>query len=263
MPYSISNLFSNSSSNTSFSSLAGLMQDYASIQSGAYKKLLQKHYSNMSSSNTSSSSSKKSTSYTIERRMSDKNSPKSEYTSTTTETTKALKDIRTTANDLKNSATTLSKTGSSVFTPTSIKAEDGNIVREYDTDKIYSAVKNFVDNYNSLLDSTKDSTVSSITSTVTAMKNSTKANESALSDMGISIGKDGKLSIDEDTFKESNMENVKSLFNGANSYAAQTATRATSINTTAQIEQSKANTYTNSGSYSYNYTNGNLYNSYF
>ena len=128
MPYSISNLFSNSSSNTSFSSLAGLMQDYASIQSGAYKKLLQKHYSNMSSSNTSSSSSKTSTAYTIERRMADKIAPKSEDTSTSTETTKALKDIRTTANDLKNSATTLSKTGSSVFTPTSIKAEDGNIV---------------------------------------------------------------------------------------------------------------------------------------
>jgi len=259
MPYSISNLFSNSGSNTSFSSLAGLMQDYASIQSGAYRKLLQKHYSNMSSSNTSSNSSKTSTAYTIERRMADKIAPKSEDTSTSTETTKALKDIRTTADDLKNSATTLSK----VFAPTSIKAEDGNIVREYDADKIYKAVKNFTDNYNSLLDSTKDSTVSSITSTVTAMKNSTKANESALSDMGISIGKDGKLSIDEDTFKKSNMENVKSLFNGANSYAAQTAARATSINTAVQIEQRKANTYTNGGSYSYNYTNGNLYNSYF
>ena len=69
MAYSISNLFSTSGSNTSFSSLAGLMQDYASIQSGAYKKLLQKHYSNMSSSNTSSSSSKTSTAYTIERQI--------------------------------------------------------------------------------------------------------------------------------------------------------------------------------------------------
>lgn len=263
MSYSISSLFSNSSSNTSFSSLAGLMQDYASIQSGAYRKLLQKHYSNTSASNSSSNSSKTSTAYTIERRMADKLTPKSEDTSTSTETTKALKDVRTAADDLKNSATTLSKTGSSVFSPVSIKAEDGNVVREYDTDKIYGAVKNFVDSYNSVLDSTKNSSVSSITSTVTAMKNSTKSNESALSDMGISIDKDGKLSIDEDTFKASNMENVKSLFNGSNSYAAQTAARANSINTAVQIEQSKANTYTNGGSYSYNYTNGNLFNNYF
>lgn len=263
MSYSINSLFSNSSSNTSFSSLAGLMQDYATIRSGTYKKLLQKYYSNTSSSGSSSGSQRTSTAYTIEQRMADKLSPKSEDTSTSTETTKALKDVRTTTDDLKNSATTLSKTGSSVFAPVSIKAEDGDIVREYDTDKVYSAVKNFVDSYNSVLDSTKDSSVSSITSTVTAMKNSTKSNESALSDMGISIGKDGKLSIDEDTFKASNMENVKSLFNGSNSYAAQTAARATSINTAAQIEQNKANTYTSGGSYSYNYTSGNIYNSYF
>ncbi len=50
------------------------------------------------------------------------------------------------------------------------------------------------------------------------MVNYTKANKSVLASMGISIGADNKLSIDEKTFKGSSMAAVKSAFTGAGSY---------------------------------------------
>lgn len=242
-------LFSSlNTSNNSFGGMSSLLQDYASIKNGSYGKLLTKYYSlNSQDAEKSSSLSSKKTS-----------------TSTSSDAAKTLKEIESSTDKLKDSADALIKSGTgSVFQKVSRTDSGGITTRDYDTEKIYGAVKNFVNAYNSVLDSTSDSKTSSITSNTRAMQNTTKANESLLSSVGIGIDSDGKLSINEEKFKASNMSSVKSLFNGTGSYAYQMSAKASMINYNAQTEQNKANTYTNSGKYSYNYSSGNLYDSMF
>jgi flagellar capping protein FliD len=91
------------------------------------------------------------------------------------------------------------------------------------------------------------------------MKTLTTSNENSLSEIGISVNsKSGTLSIDEETFKSADMDKVKSLFNGTGSYAYGVATQSSMIDSYAQSEASKSNTYTSSGTYSDTYSIGSI-----
>lgn len=239
-----STLFSSlNTSNNSFCNLSGLVQDYAGIKNGSYGKLLRKYYS--SDSMTEDTSSAKKDKYT---------------TTTSKDSTKTLKAVEQNTEELKSSADKLIKAGTgSVFQKTTVTDENGKETRTYDKDKIYSAVKDFVSNYNKVLDTTDDVRTSSIKSNRNAMMNITKANADLLSSVGITADKDGRLSMDETKFKSSDMSAAKSLFNGTGSYAYQVSAKASMINYNAETEQKKANTYTNNGAYSYNYSAGSLY----
>lgn len=241
-----STLFSSlNTSQNSYSSLTGMLSQYASIRNGSYGSLLQKYYSLDSVSDTDSIKSDKTTSISAD-------------------TTKDLKKISESVGDLKESANALIKSGSgSVFEKTSKTDENGHTTKEYDKDKIYGAVSDFIKDYNAVIDSTKDTNASSIASNRNAMLRTTDTNESLLSSIGITAEKDGKLSIDETKFKSSDMATVKSLFHGTGSYAYQTSVRASMIEYNTQTELSRANTYTGSGTYSYNYSSGALYDSMF
>ena len=133
---------------------------------------------------------------------------------------------------------------------------------DYDKDAIYKAVKSFVKDYNKLVDETEDSDTRSILQARKTMINQTKANKTALAAVGITIDSDNNLSIDEEKFKNADMAKVKDLFQGVNSFGDKTKTQITKIDTYAEKEAAKANTYSDTGSYSNNYTSGDWYNSY-
>ena len=81
-----------------------------------------------------------------------------------------------------------------------------------------------------------------------------------LEDIGISVdSKTGILSFDSGKFNNADMDKVKKLFNGTGSYAYSVATRASLIDSYAQSEATKSNTYGKNGKYSYNYNSGNLF----
>ena len=84
-----------------------------------------------------------------------------------------------------------------------------------------------------------------------------------LSKVGITIGSDSSLSMDESTFKKSDMSVAKSLFNGTGSYAYTVATKSAMANSYADMAAKQANTYNKYGRYGSAYTQGSLYNSYF
>lgn len=226
---SVGSLFSSTSS----SGTAGILSDYYSIRNGSYKKLLTAYYSLDNSSTGSSKTTTKTT------------------TSTASDSTKTLSSIKSSTDSLKDSTDALLKTGTkSLFSKTG----------EYDTKAIYNAVKSFVDDYNDVIESTETSNTKGIASNSASMITTTKANANLLSKIGITIGTDGTLSLDEKEFKAADMNKVKSLFNGAGSYGYQISAKASMINYYASTEASKANTYTNAGSYSYNYSSGDLLN---
>lgn len=184
-------------------------------------------------------------------------------TSTSKDTTKTLGSIQEAADEASKSLEKLLKTGSSsVFEKVTKTDENGQKVTDYDKDAIYKSVKSFVKDYNKLVDETEDSDTSSILQARKTMVNQTRANKTALAAVGITIDSDNNLSIDEEKFKNADMAKVKDLFQGVNSFGDKTKTQITKIDTYAQKEAAKANTYSDTGFYSNNYTSGDWYNSY-
>ncbi len=80
--------------------------------------------------------------------------------------------------------------------------------------------------------------------------------------VGISVGMDGKLSMDTEAFEKADMSKVQNLFNGANSYADSIGGYASSIRNYAKSDMNFGNTYDQNGQYS-TLQNGLNYNSFF
>ncbi len=94
------------------------------------------------------------------------------------------------------------------------------------------------------------------------MNDYTKNNQELLASVGVSYDAEKKtLSIDEEKFKAADMDTVKKLFQGTNSYGYQVSSKAASIDSIAHYEASKASTYNSVGTYAYNYNSGSLWNS--
>lgn len=238
---SISTLFSGlsaSRNNNSSSNFLGIsLTDYSSIRSGSYYKLMKNYYAEEVEGKVSSS------------------------TSTSKDSAKTLAQVESAAEDLKSSSDALLEKGSkSLFKKKELTDEKGNTTTGYDTDAIYKAVKAFADDYNSMIDKADDSNVTGILNATSSMVRGTKANSNMLSKIGITIGSDNKLSVDETAFKKADMGTVKSLFNTQGSYGYQVSTQASMANYYAENEASKSNTYGDKGMYTYNYSTGEIYN---
>lgn len=276
------------SKNNAFSSM-GLMgsfsySDYASLRNGSYHKLLSSYYSldsvdsnrKTSSGSSSSSGTSGTTSRTynywtkdgmVQRTydnslVTNKKGTTSASTSTSKETTTKLATIESNAEKLGDAADALLTQGNkSLFKQVTTTDKDGNKTTGYNTDAIYKAVSSYVEQYNNLMKSAGNANVVSIRASAASIGDYTKANEKALSVIGISVNeKDKTLSLDEEAFKSADMADVKALFQGSGSYAYQVASKASSINYQAQYEASKASTYNSGGVYAYNYSSGGLWN---
>ncbi|MBQ8596397.1 MAG: hypothetical protein IJ409_01275 [Lachnospiraceae bacterium] len=248
MKQDYSYLFQSLSTSNSSSGLGNLnfLSDYAAIKNGSYGKLMKAYYAKDASDEVSSIANSKSS------------------TSTAADTAKTLSEIKSAAEGLKTSADALIDKGTdSLFNKVDVESTDANGVtttsKGYDTEAIYSAVSDFVEDYNSMLKEGGSSETTSIQNKMKSLVGITSANESLLSQVGITIGEDNSLSIDEEAFKSANMTTVKSLFNGNQSYAYRVSAQASLIDFAAETESTKSNTYTSTGSYSNAYLSGSIY----
>ncbi len=245
----VSYLFSNLSSSGSSSSLGNLnyLSDYASIKNGSYGKLLKAYYNKVGSDSSSTSTS---------------NSSKLS-TSLAADSVKTLTAIESSAGKLKESADALINKGTdSLFKEKNVttKNDDGttNTTKQYDTEAIYKAVSTFVTNYNSLIDSVSKSDSSSVSKVASNMTNITSLYSKTLEKVGITVGSDKKLTLDKEAFESADISTLKSVFNNSPSFAYSISTQASYIDYAASREALKANTYNDTGSYSSNYSVGNL-----
>lgn len=183
-------------------------------------------------------------------------------TSTSKDSTKTLGVIEDAAEDAKKSLSALRTTGTkSLFNYETKTDENGKTVKVYDTDGIYKAVKSFLKDYNTLVNKAEDSNTQSILQARKTMINYASSYKSALAAVGITIDSDNELSIDEEKFKAADMSKVKALFQDKNNFGEQIEGQITKIDTYAEKEATKSNTYSDSGSYTYNYNSGDWYNS--
>jgi flagellar capping protein FliD len=156
----------------------------------------------------------------------------------------------------------LTKGTKSVFKKVDVKdTTTGLTNKEYDTDKIYKAVKQFAEDYNSLLTTASKTTNASILQKNSAMVKNVSAYEKELNALGITIGSDNKLSVDEDTFKAANMSDAKDLFNGSSSLGSSVYQSASEIENLASSAASSDSLYNSDAVYASSLT-GSLYNSY-
>ena len=224
------------------------LSDYISIKNGSYGKLMKAYYA------------KDNTSDEVKSAVKEKNSG----ISTAKDDTKTLASIQSAADGLKESADKLiSKDTDSVFNKVDVETKDEfgfyTTSKDYDKDAIYKSVSSFVDDYNSLLKEAGNSDTNSILNRTKSLVGITKANEDLLAKVGITIGEDNKLSIDEKVFKEADMTTVQSLFNGNSSYAYRVSAQASLIDFAASTESAKANTYNMTGSFNQSYSSGSIF----
>ncbi len=83
-------------------------------------------------------------------------------------------------------------------------------------DKTVSAVKDYVTGYNDVVNASKGSTLSRKVSNVASMMKSSQENADKLAEIGITIGRDGNLQLNEDKLKSADVSKVQELFSKEN-----------------------------------------------
>lgn len=218
------NTTSNSNSSSFFTNSSSLLGDYSMIKSGAYKKLLTAYYKQQESTDSSEKTSS------------------SSKTVTSSDEKAKLSSVKLNASTLKEAADALNK--SSLYQTTGTD-EDGNKV--YDRDKINSAVKSYVTAYNTYVESSSKVDSTSVLSKTLSMVKSTASNKKLLQDIGITIGSDNKLVLDEEKLSKASVSTLSALFKGSGSYGNTVSQRASE-----SYKLANSATYTgNSASYTY------------
>ncbi|MCR4610832.1 MAG: hypothetical protein K5644_02925 [Lachnospiraceae bacterium] len=236
---SISTLFSSlPSSGTGFfgtgsSSSTNMLSDLYSIRNGSYGKLMKAYYSQNSTS----------TSGTSDTDTEDTTDAVSSYTSSQAT---IANNVKSAANSLSSAANAL--IDSDLYSKVATTDADGNETEAVDVDSVYDAVSDFVSAYNKTLTAGAKSSSSTVQSSISSMTSYTKVNSNALAELGITIGSDNKLSIDEETFKNADMDDVQELFGQKGSYSYQISALATSVSSAASF--SNITGYTSAGTYS-------------
>jgi hypothetical protein len=227
----MSGVSNNYSSSTDYSSLfsslssssTGLdLTDYAAIKNGSYGKLMKAYYKNQEASKTSESGDSKQT----------------------------LTLMKSNAEALQNSAAALMD--ESLWEKKLVKKTDettGEVTEEedYDWDAITKAVKNFVSDYNTVIGKAADSDTRDILRSAARMTSVSSEMSTLLNQVGITIGSENKLEVDEDKLKSASVGTLKTLFTGSHSYADKMSQKSAAI---VRATSGTSNTYTVNATYS-------------
>lgn len=176
--------------------------DYASIRNGSYRRLLKAYYGGTNNSGTTAGA-KSNTSNVLDRILEERKHPKvSEQTSEAN--AKLTSGIPTLTNAVKALQNDTTYTAS----------EDGKKTAQ---DKVVSALKSYVTEYNDVVNAAKKSTLSNKTSHIASMMKSTAENADKLREIGISVNANGTLQFIEGQAKRADISKVQNLFSDDNS----------------------------------------------
>ena len=120
-------------------------------------------------------------------------------------------------------------------------------------------MNSFVTNYNAVVKAVEEVDGNTVTGRAKRMVNDSATNFKSLLKVGITIGADNTLSIDEKAFKEADMRDVKNLFNGSHSLSAKAYQKAIEINNLSSSAASSTSLYNSKAGYVASYA-GTLYN---
>lgn len=190
----MNSFFGNNSANGS-SGASNLLGDYYAVQNGSYYKLAKNFYAKAAKEEAKSAEASK----------------------------KSVELVKSGTQEAINSLNKLMD--DSLFEKVSTTDKDGNKTTDYDKDKIFDKLKDFVEDYNSMVKDAGEMDGDNSLKAGVRLVDQMKVYKSALSQIGVSIESDNTLKIDEDAFKEADMTDVKSLFTGNVSMAKNIQTK--------------------------------------
>lgn len=196
------------------------LSDYAAIKNGSYGKLLKAYYAKQDAEKTSGGDS-------VQKSTLMKNG----------------------ADALKKSADALNN--DELWEMKKIKKKDEKTgeeieVEDYDWDAITKAMKSFVEDYNDVVKQAGDSNSKDVLRNAVWLTGMTEANENILSKIGITVGKGNEIELDEEALKKADIQTLKSVFTGYNSFADKVSMKANSISNAAART---SGTYKSNGTY--------------
>ena len=193
-------------SNNSSTNLYSLFSERNAIKNGTYKKLLKSYYSSLeeNSGSATSTSKRRGQNNIIDKLLKEK-------------TQEANTNLTNGIGSLKSSISTLQN--ENTFEDT----ENGKTASE----KVVSAMKSYVNNYNNVVTASKSSTLSNKTAYVANMMSTTSKFEKELGEIGVMLKSDGTLQLDETKLKNTDLSKVQKLFSTDNiqSYGSTIASR--------------------------------------
>ena len=125
-----------------------------------------------------------------------------------------------------------------------VEDKDGNA--DYDVKKIFSTAKSFVNNYNRMLNAAESSSNSGVVANLSYIKSKTATNADTLKQFGINVDTKGRMTINESTFKKSDMAQVQKFFKD---YGSSVASNASLVDYYMTTQANAANGYTANGAY--------------
>lgn len=204
----------NSMFNTNNSTnLYSLFSERASIKNGTYKKLLKSYFSTVKGDSDGTTGARKSRgSDIIDKLLKEKM-----YPTVSKETKEANSNLTSGLGSLQSSVSALQK--DSTYEDT----ENGSTA----ADKVVSAMKSYVNNYNDVVTASKSSTLTNKTAYVANMMSTTSKYAKELAEIGVSLKQDGTLQLDETRLKSADLSKVQKLFSSDNiqSYGSTIASR--------------------------------------
>lgn len=178
-------------------SLLSSLGDLQMIKSGAYKKAMKAYYANQ-----------------VSQSKTDDKDAETISGSGTADSKVKLSNLKSSAQKLYESAKAL---------------KNADYSKDAKPEDLLDKAKSFVNNYNSTLSTTKNMNSYSILQTAVWGTEQMNISEGLLNKVGISIGDDNSLSIDEEKFKTSKMSDLKALFAGSGSLADRVSQKASTM----------------------------------
>ncbi len=222
---------SSSSGSTNF------LADYASLKSGSYGRLMKAYYGTGQSSSSTANGVGTQTSNVLDRILEERKNPK-----VSEEVKEANANLTTGISNLKKTVSTLQN--DSTYTNTQ-NTQTGQ-TSQTAVDKTVSAMKDFVAQYNDVVNASKKSTMTNKTAYIANMMSTTAANADKLKEIGVSINGDGTLQLNEGQLKATDVKKVQDLFSSKDvmSYGSTIASRLqfAGISTNATDSADKDNT---------------------
>ncbi len=216
-----------------------MLSDYSMIKSGAYKKLLTAYYKTQEESDTSDAKKTKAKKTT------------EDSTETSSKASKKQKEenspnlaAKSAADSLKNSAVALETR--SLYQATGKDSEGKDT---YDRKGIASAVKSFVSDYNNVLSSAEKTKSGTVQNKALNLTKAADSNSKLLKDIGITVGKDNQLVLDEEKLGKADISKMKSLFTGNGSFADRVSNAASAVSKAAYAAANSTSSYSQTGNY--------------
>lgn len=220
------------------SGLSSLLGDYYSIKNGSYYKMAKKYYGKVAADDAPSKA---------DTSAIDKDKLESLDKST------SLSGKKTT--DIMKLADKTVKSLEVMMDDKLYDKADGN-------DDILDDLKGFVSDYNAVIKRVSKSGDLNTVQSGERLKNQTAIYGSALEKIGVNIGEDSTLSIDEEVFKNADMAEVRSLFTGTVSFGKNTQMKLLQVYSAEATGQTGINSlYSSQGTTGYSI--GNMFDSLF